>query len=480
MELEDLVKKFKEYSTQDTTMLELAWNFSKEAHADQKRASGDLYFTHCGAVAEILAGFRMDQETIAAGLLHDVLEDTKIAPETIKKDFGQEVCDLVQGVTKIETLKFSSRDVAQAENWRRMLLATAKDIRVIVIKLADRLHNMHTLNFLSREKQLEIGHETLSLYAPLAQRLGMFQIKSELEDLSFKYMHPDEFSSLSAKVQLRFMKREKLLEDFKAGLETHLAPTQMPYRILTRAKNLYSIYRKMEKQQKPFEDIQDALGVRIITDTVINCYALLGLVHSVFKPVAGSFTDYIAVPKMNFYRSLHTTVMAPSGELVEIQIRTDEMHRTSEYGIAAHWRYKMGEAGKDAHLNEKLNWLRQWMEWLQDLSSPREFIESFKTDLELDQIFVFTPKGAVKPLPMNATPIDFAYTIHSDIGHTCVGAKVNNKMVRLDHELKSGDICEILTRKNSLPKKDWLGIVKTAGARSHIRKFLREHGQPLE
>ncbi|HCE97831.1 MAG: hypothetical protein A2X34_10135 [Elusimicrobia bacterium GWC2_51_8] len=480
MEMEDLIKKFKEYSTQDTTLLELAWNFSKEAHAQQKRASDDLYFTHCQAVADILAGFRMDQETIAAGLLHDVLEDTKITPDSIKKDFGPEICDLVQGVTKIETLKFSSRDVAQAENWRRMLLATAKDIRVIVIKLADRLHNMRTLNFLTREKQLEISHETISLYAPLSQRLGMFQIKSELEDLSFKYMHPDEFNSLSAKVQLRFAKREKLLEDFKAVLETQLAPTQIPHRILARAKNLFSIYRKMEKQEKPFEDIQDALGVRIITDTVVNCYALLGMVHSVFKPLAGSFTDYIAVPKMNLYRSLHTTVMAPSGELVEIQIRTDEMHHTSEYGIAAHWRYKMGEGGKDAHLNEKLNWLRQWMEWLQDLSSPREFIESFKTDLELDQIFIFTPKGEVKPLPMNATPIDFAYLIHSDIGDTCIGAKVNNKMVRLDHELKSGDICEILTRRNSAPKKDWLGIVKTAGARSHIRKYLREHGQPLE
>ena len=480
MELEDLLKKFREYSTQDTTLLELAWNFSKDAHAQQKRASGDLFFTHCQAVAEILAGFRMDQETVAAGLLHDVLEDTKITPEAIKKDFGQEVCDLVQGVTKIETLKFSSRDVAQAENWRRMLLATAKDIRVIVIKLADRLHNMRTLNFLPREKQLEIGYETISLYAPLAQRLGLFQIKSELEDLSFKYMHPDEFSSLSAKVQLRFAKREKLLENFKAELEAHLAPTQIPYRILARAKNLFSIYRKMEKQDTSFENIQDALGVRLITDTVINCYALLGVVHSVFKPLAGSFTDYIAVPKMNFYRSLHTTVMASSGELVEIQIRTDEMHHTSEYGIAAHWRYKMGEGGKDAHLNEKLNWLRQWMEWLQDLSSPREFIESFKTDLELDQIFVFTPKGEVKPLPMHATPIDFAYVIHSDVGNTCVGAKVNNKMARLDHELKSGDICEILTRRNSAPKKDWLGIVKTAGARSHIRKYLREHGQALE
>ena len=477
MELDDLLKKFHEYSTQDTTVLEYAWNYSKEAHSDQKRASGEIYFVHCVAVADILVDYKMDQETIAAGLLHDVLEDTKITHDTFRKEFGEEIYELVAGVTKIETLKFSSRDEAQAENWRKMILATAKDIRVIVIKLADRLHNMRTLKFLTREKQLEIGHETISLYAPLAQRLGIFQLKSELEDLSFKFLFPDEFQSLLAKVQLRYVMREKLLENFKTGLEKHLAGTQVPCRVLSRAKNLYSIYRKMLRQEKPFEEIQDALGVRIITDSVINCYALLGTVHSVFKPVAGSFTDYIAVPKMNLYQSLHTSVMADSGEVIEIQIRTEDMHRTSEYGIAAHWRYKMGEKGADKHLDEKLNWLRQWMEWLQDLSSPREFIESFKTDLELDQIFIFTPKGDVKSLPVDATPLDFAYTIHTDIGNSCIGAKVNNKMVRIDHALKSGDMCEIITRKNSAPKKDWLTTVKTAGARSHIRKYLREHGQ---
>lgn len=386
MELEDLLKKFREYSQQDTTALEYAWNYSVEAHQEQKRASGEMYFVHCAAVAEILVDYKMDLETVAAGLLHDVLEDTKIPHDTFKKEFGDEIYALVSGVTKIETLKFSSRDEAQAENWRRMILATAKDIRVIVIKLADRLHNMRTLNFLTREKQLEISHETISLYAPLAQRLGIFQLKSQLEDLSFRYLHPDEYQSLYAKVQLRYAMREKLLENFKTELEKHLSGTQIPCRVLSRAKNLYSIYRKMLRQEKPFEDIQDALGVRIITDSVINCYSLLGTVHSVFKPVAGSFTDYIAVPKMNLYQSLHTSVMAASGEIIEIQIRTEEMHRTSEYGIAAHWRYKLGEGGADRHLDEKLNWLRQWIEWLQDLSSPREFIESFKTDLELDQI----------------------------------------------------------------------------------------------
>lgn len=475
MELDELLKKFREYSSQDTTLLEYAWNYASESHHDQKRASGEAYFVHCSSVAEILVDYKMDLETVAAGLLHDVLEDTKIPHETFRKEFGEEIYTLVAGVTKIETLKFSSRDEAQAENWRKMLLATAKDIRVIVIKLADRLHNMRTLNFMPREKQLEISHETLSLYAPLAQRLGIFHLKSELEDLSFKYLFPDEYQSLLAKVQLRYAKREKLLEDFKTELEKHLAGAQVPHRVLARVKNLYSIYRKMLRQEKPFEEIQDALAVRVITDTVINCYALLGTVHATFKPVAGSFTDYIAVPKMNLYQSLHTSVMAASGEIIEIQIRTEDMHRTSEYGIAAHWRYKLGDKGADRHLDEKLNWLRQWMEWLQDLSSPREFIESFKTDLELDQIFIFTPKGDVKPLPVDATPIDFAYAIHTDIGNTCIGAKVNNKMVRLDHPMKSGDICEIITRKNSAPHKDWLTTVKTAGARSHIRKWLREH-----
>ena len=480
MELDELLKKFREYSQQDTTVLEYAWNYSSEAHHEQKRASGEMYFVHCAAVAEILVDYKMDLETVAAGLLHDVLEDTKIPHETFQKEFGDEIYTLVSGVTKIETLKFSSRDVAQAENWRKMILATAKDIRVIVIKLADRLHNMRTLNFLTREKQLEISHETISLYAPLAQRLGIFQLKAQLEDLSFKYLHPDEYQSLLAKVQLRYAMREKLLEDFKINLEKHLSGTQVPCRVLSRAKNIYSIYRKMLRQEKPFEEIQDALGVRIITDSIINCYALLGTVHSVFKPVAGSFTDYIAVPKMNLYQSLHTSVMAGTGEIIEIQIRTEEMHRTSEYGIAAHWRYKLGEKGADRHLDEKMNWLRQWIEWLQDLSSPREFIESFKTDLELDQIFIFTPKGEVKPLPVDATPLDFAYSIHTDIGNTCIGAKVNNKMARLDQPLKSGDLCEIITRRNSAPKKDWLTSVKTAGARSHIRKYLREHGQPEE
>ena len=477
MELQELIARFKEYAPHvDTATIERAYQYSINAHADQSRASGEHYFVHCSAVAESLIELKLDMPTICAGLMHDVLEDTPTTAEQMRKEFGDEITRLVEGVTKLDRLQFTSHNEAQAENWRKMLLATAQDIRVIVIKLVDRLHNMKTLNYLDRAKQERIAHETASLYAPLAHRLGMFRLKSQLEDLAFQYSHPEEFEDLSKKVQALTANRETVLASFKSAVEQQLADTNIPHRILARSKSLWSIYSKMQRQKKPFEEIQDALGVRIITDTVSNCYALLGIMHTLFKPVTGSFTDYISVPKINLYQSLHTTVAGPGGELIEIQIRTEEMHRTSEYGIAAHWRYKSGEQGRDAHLEEKLNWLRQWIEWLQDLQSPREFLESLKTDLELHQVFVFTPAGEVKALPSGATPIDFAFTVHTDIGMSCVGAKVNNKMVRLDYQLKSGDICEIQRKKGSVPKKDWLGYVKTARARSKIRRFLREKG----
>ena len=335
---------------------------------------------------------------------------------------------------------------------------------------------MKTLNYLSEDKQKRIAHETISLYAPLAHRLGMFQLKGQLEDLAFMYLYPKEYGELNVKVNAMMTTREATLKEFKESVEKALANSNIPHRILARTKSLNSIYQKMLRQNKPFDEIQDALGVRIMTDTVANCYALLGIVHTAFRPVAGSFTDYISIPKMNLYRSLHTTVMGPGGELVEIQLRTDEMNRTAEYGIAAHWRYKTGESAKDAHLEEKLNWLRQWIEWLQDLKSPREFLDSLKTDLELNQVFVFTPTGEVKALPGGATPLDFAFAVHTQIGFTCVGARVNNKMVKFDYQLKSGDICTIITKKGSTPKKDWLLFVKTARARSKIRHYLREQG----
>lgn len=475
IKIEQLLEKFSSYSTADTTVIELAWEFAKNAHKEQKRASGELYFTHLYEVASILCDLKMDANTIAAGLLHDVLEDTGTKPEELKKEFGDEIYNLVDGVTKIESFRFSSKDEEQAENWRKMIIAMAKDIRVIIIKLADRLHNMRTLEYLPSEKQKEIASETLTLYAPIAHRLGIFHIKNELEDLAFRYLYPDEYNELKRKVDERFKEREEILERFKKEVEDVLNKAGIEYRITSRAKNLYSIFRKMQRQNKRFEEIEDTLGIRIITDTVFNCYAILGLIHSNFKPVPGSFTDYISMPKPNLYQSIHTTVVTGRGEIVEIQIRTEKMHSVAEYGIAAHWRYKHGEAF-DGKLDEKLNWARQWIEWLNDAETPHEFMEMFKTELDIEEIFVFTPKGDVKSLPKGSTPIDFAYRIHTEIGNHCAGAKVNGKIVPLDYQLKSGDVCEIITRKNVSPHKDWLQIAKTPSARSKIRRYLREHG----
>ncbi|MFC1680028.1 RelA/SpoT family protein [Elusimicrobiota bacterium] len=477
MKLETMIEKIGVYSPNlGTEVLEKAYEFSRKAHADQERASGERYFVHCCAVSETLVEFKLDLPTICAGLLHDVVEDTSITDTVLRKEFGEEIALLVAGVTKLDSLRFTSQDEAQAENWRKMLLATAQDIRIILIKLADRLHNMRTIHFLPRPRQERIARETITLYAPLAHRLGMFQLKSELEDLAFQCLQPKDYEDLDRQVKAMTESRETALARFKVALAKRLEEMEIPHRILARSKSLWSIFQKMRRQGKPFQEIQDAMGVRIIADTVGNCYALLGFVHTEFKPIAGSFTDYISVPKVNLYQSLHTTVMSPQGDLIEIQIRTEEMHRTSEFGIAAHWRYKLREGPPDLHLEEKLNWLRQWIEWLQDLKSPREFLESLKTDLELHQVFVFTPAGEVKALPAGATPLDFAFAVHTEVGMKCVGAKVNNKMVKFDYQLKSGDICEILTRKGSMPKESWLAVVKTARARSKIRHYLREKG----
>lgn len=476
--LNSLLSKFSSYSSADTTVIELAYEFAKNAHGEQKRASGELYFTHVYEVASILCDLKMDSNTIASGLLHDVLEDTSVKPDELRKEFGEEIYTLVDGVTKIEGFKFSSKDEEQAENWRKMIIAMAKDIRVIIIKLADRLHNMRTLEYLPQQRQLDIASETLTLYAPIAHRLGIFQVKNELEDIAFKYLYPNEYEELKKKVEERFRERSQILENFKKEIEEILKKSGIEYRILARAKNLYSIFRKMQRQNKRFEEIEDALGIRIITDTVFNCYAILGLIHSNFKPVPGSFTDYISMPKPNLYQSIHTTVVSPKGEIIEIQIRTEEMHSVAEYGIAAHWRYKHGNAF-DEDLNDKLNWARHWIEWLNDAESPHEFMEMFKTELDVEEIFVFTPKGDVKALPKGSTPIDFAYHIHTDIGNHCAGAKVNGKIVPIDYQLKSGDVCEIITRKNAFPNKDWLKSTRTPSARSKIRKYLREHGMDV-
>ena len=477
MEKAELLSLYRSYVPQgDSDLIEKAYDFSIEAHAAQSRASGEHYFTHCSAVAESLLEWKMDLPTVAAGLLHDVLEDTPTPPKALDEAFGPEITRLVLGVTKIASLEFGSRDEAQAANWRKMLLATAEDIRVIIIKMADRLHNMRTICYLDRERQRRIALETRSLYAPLAHRLGMFELKSQLEDLAFAVLEPEVYEQISRKIDERQSERERLLAEFEGGLRKVIEPSGIPCRILARTKSISSIALKMRRQDKPFEEIQDSLGVRLITDTVANCYALLGALHAHYKAIEGSFTDYISIPKVNLYQSLHTTVVGPEGVPVEVQIRTEAMHRTAEYGIAAHWRYKEGSGETEPHLEEKLNWLRQWIEWLQDLKNPREFIDSLQTELEFDQVFVFTPQGDVKSLPQGATPLDFAFAVHTEIGETCVGAQVNGKMVRLDDVLKSGDVCRVLTKKGSSPKKDWLLIVKTARARSKIRRYFREKG----
>ena len=479
-DLQALLHKFKEYNpNQDTSLIEKAYHFAEKAHTGQKRESGEPYFTHCCQVANILMDFNLDADTICAGLLHDTVEDTSITLEDLKREFNKEIAHMVQGVTKISDLKFSSTDEETVENWRKMLIAVAEDVRVILIKLADRTHNMRTMDVMPPDRQQFKAYETISLYAPLAQRLGMFTIKTDLEDLSFKYLHPAEYNDIKAQVEARTADRQTALETFKKQLEPALKADHLDFRVLARAKNYYSIYRKMQKHHCTFAEIQDSLGVRIITKTVQDCYRALGLVHSVFKPIAGTFTDYIATPKANMYQSIHTTVLSPTGDIIEIQIRTEEMHRTCEYGIAAHWRYKMGNVKPDKNFDEKINWIRRWIEWQQDLTAPREFLEGFKTDVNLQQIFVFTPRADVKSLPEGSTPIDFAYAIHTDIGDHYVGAKVNNRMVRMDYAFKTGDVCEIITRKNGEPKRDWLEFAKTAGARSHIKRYLRGKGVEL-
>jgi GTP pyrophosphokinase len=473
--LKEIITAFKSYNpSQDTALIEKAYYFAEKAHEGQKRLTGEPFFTHALEVAKILLGHKLDVETIAAALLHDTVEDTPATVADIEAGFNKEIAGMVAGLTKIDRLENTSTDEETVENWRKMLIAVSHDMRIILIKLADRTHNMQTLDALPEKRRLEKALETINLYAPLAQRLGIFALKNELEDLSFKYLHPEDYKSIREGVARKTENLDKKLSAFKTALGAVLEKDQIPHRLLSRVKNNYSIYRKMRKQDASFEQIQDLLGVRIITDTVLDCYRALGTLHANFKPVANSFTDYIAMPKMNMYQSIHTTVFFESN-LVEVQIRTEDMHRTCEYGIAAHWRYKLGSKA-DPHLDEKLNWIRQWIEWQRDLTAPREFLESFQTDINLNQIFVFTPKGEVKVLPERATPLDFAYLVHTEIGDHYVGALVNGKMAKMNSELKSGDIVEIQTRKNAEPKMQWLEAARTARARSKIKVYLRSKG----
>ncbi|MCL6447629.1 MAG: bifunctional (p)ppGpp synthetase/guanosine-3',5'-bis(diphosphate) 3'-pyrophosphohydrolase [Armatimonadetes bacterium] len=457
----------------DVAFLSKAYHFAEAAHQEQRRFSGEPFILHPVAVARILADLELDLETLVAGLLHDVVEDTGVPLPRIEEEFGAEVALLVDGVTKLSRLGYKSKEERQAENLRKMFLAMAKDIRVILIKLADRLHNLRTLKYQPEDKQKEIADETLEIFAPLAHRLGIYHLKSELEDLAFRYTNPARYFELSQRIASTRRRREEYIREAIDVLREKLESIGIKTDIKGRPKNLYSIYEKMKKQNKDLNEIYDVLAVRIIVDSVRDCYASLGTVHTLWKPIPGRFKDYIAMPKSNMYQSLHTTVVGPHGEPLEIQIRTQEMHRTAEYGIAAHWRYKEG-GRSDKNFDEKLAWLRQLLEWQHDLRDAREFMESLKIDLFADTVFVFTPKGDVIELPAGSVPIDFAYRVHTQVGHRCVGAKVNGKIVPLDYKLKNGDIVEILTARQAAgPSRDWLNVVKTSQAKSRIRQWFK-------
>lgn len=466
----------KNHSNVNKQFITKAYNLAFDAHLEQKRESGEPYISHPVEVACILVEMGLDTNTIAAGLLHDVIEDTPYSFEDIVREFNEEVANLVDGVTKLDKIEFKTKEEQQADNVRKMLLAMARDVRVILIKLADRLHNMRTLKYKSIEKQKQTAKETFDIYAPLAHRLGISKIKWELEDLAFRYTNPNEYYDLVNQISEKRVEREAYISDITKELEESLLKAGISSDIDGRPKHLYSIYRKMINKNKTIDQIFDLTAVRILVNNVRDCYAALGIVHTMYKPIPGRFKDYIAMPKPNMYQSLHSTVIGHQGKPFEIQIRTFEMHKTAEYGIAAHWKYKETTAGTAAgNLDTKLTWLREMLEWQRDTSDAEEFMESFKIDLFSDEIFVFTPKGTVINLPSESTPIDFAYRIHTDIGNRCTGAKVNGKMVPLDYELQTGEIVDILT--SSVPKGpsiDWLNMAKSNQAKSKIRSWFKK------
>ena len=478
---QELIKSVKKYHpSTDISMIEKAYKVASEAHKDQKRKSGEPYIIHPLCVAIILADLELDKETIVAGLLHDAVEDTWMTYEEVEKEFGSEVALLVDGVTKLGQLSYSKDKVeVQAENLRKMFLAMAKDIRVILIKLADRLHNMRTLQYMRPEKQQEKARETMDIYAPIAMRLGISKIKVELDDLSLKYLKPDVYYDLVEKVALRKSAREEFVNSIVKQVKQHMEDANIRAQVDGRVKHFFSIYKKMVNQDKTIDQIYDLFAVRIIVDTVKDCYAALGVIHEMYKPIPGRFKDYIAMPKANMYQSLHTTLIGPNGQPFEIQIRTFEMHKTAEYGIAAHWKYKETSDGKKPGKSEeeKLNWLRQILEWQRDMSDNREFLNLIKGDLDLfaEDVYCFTPQGDVKNLPNGSTPIDFAYAIHSAVGNKMVGARVNGKLVNIDYKIQNGDRIEILTSQNSKgPSRDWLNIIKSSQARNKINAWFKQ------
>lgn len=472
--IEDLIKIIEKYMTEEElTFVMKAYEYAKLMHKDQKRKSGEPYIIHPVNVAIILADLDMDVETIVSALLHDVVEDTPATYDDIKEMFSEDVAKIVDGVTKLNKLNYKSSEAFQAENLRKMILAMNNDIRVIIVKLADRLHNLRTLEYMNEEKRKQKAQETIEIYAPLAGRLGIFKIKWELEDLSLRYLDPEGYYDLVEKINKKRSEREKEINEIIKKISAELDKQELHYDISGRPKNFYSIYKKMKGKSKSFESIYDLIAVRILVDTVKDCYAVLGIVHSMWKPLPGRFKDYIAMPKPNMYQSLHTTVISDTGEIFEIQIRTYEMHEVAEYGIAAHWKYKGGKTqGKD--VDSKLDWLRQLLEWQKDLKDPKEFIDTLKIDFFDDEVFVFTPNGDVVDLPEGSTPVDFAYRVHTGVGNTCVGAKVDSRIVPLNYKLKNGNIVEVITQKSSSgPSRDWLKFVKSPRAKQKIKQWFK-------
>jgi len=490
LRLNDILDRVSSYHPDpDLDLIKKAYVYSAKVHQGQIRKSGEPYLIHPLEVAGLLAELKLDEASVVTGLLHDTIEDTLATKEEVAELFGAEIAELVDGVTKLSQFSAANtHEEKQAENFRKMVVAMAKDIRVLLVKLADRTHNMRTLDHMKPESQERIARETLDIYAPLANRLGIQWIKSELEDLSFKYLRPQDWAELSVKVAEEAREKERFVGEVVEIINEKLSASQVPAEVSGRVKHVYSIWRKMRQLDVEFDQIQDVIGFRVIVDTVAQCYESLGIIHALWKPIPGRFKDYIAIPKPNLYQSLHTTVIGPKGERIEVQIRTREMHEIAEEGVAAHWAYK--EKGRDGkgggELSKKdaesFGWLRQLVEFQREVADPREFLETVKVDLFSDEVFVFTPKGAVKSLPRGATPVDFAYTIHSEIGEHCVGAKVNGKLVPLRYKLKNGDTIEILTSPHSHPSKDWLTFVKTSRAQARIRQFIRqaEHRRSIE
>ncbi|MFQ5671678.1 MAG: RelA/SpoT family protein [Nitrospinales bacterium] len=489
LKLDDITNAVLSYHPEaDLDIILEAYVFSAKAHRGQSRQSGAAYLSHPLAVAFNLTKLKLDEITVAVGLLHDTVEDTTATPEEIKELFGEEVFQLVDGVTKISKMEFSgrmevaTREEKQSENFRKMILAMARDIRVVLIKLADRAHNMKTLDSMSREAQQRIAKETLEIYAPLANRLGIGWLKAELENDAFRYIYPEEDRMIRQKIAQAKGAREKYVQGICDLVSKELKAANIHGTVVGRPKHFYSIYKKMQDQGIDFNDVYDLVGVRVLTDTVKNCYAILGLIHSLWKPIPGKFKDYVAMPKPNMYRSLHTTVMGPDGQRVEVQIRTEEMHKVCEEGIAAHWQYKEGGGGQPKKMEQQLVWVRRLLEGHEELKNPKEFLDAFKVNLYPHEVYVFTPMGEVVALPDGASPVDFAYFVHTDIGHHCLGAKVNGKIVPLRYKLRNGDRVEILTSKQKTPSRDWLALVKTSRARSKILSFLnsREKARNLE